>query len=421
MSGTATAARRNGERRGYSGAMRASVIAAVCVVSGAVGAVAALGIGGAAGWVGGTDTIVVDRTARERSDAVSAPLSTAAKPLPGRSFDPAVLYRERSAGVVTIYAFFGGTEAPGENASQGSGFVVSDDGLVLTNSHVVTTAGEPGTDEVADVRRARTVFVQFHDGDRVAARIVGFDPYTDVAAVKVDPADHAVAPVPLGDSARVVVGEPVAAIGSPFGNQTSLAVGVVSATERSISSLTSIYNVVDAIQIDAPINRGNSGGPLFDARGRVIGINAQIRSESGRNEGVGFAIPINAAKRSLEQLVDKGEVSYAYVGVMTTDLTPSLAKRFGYPVRRGAVITRVTPNSPATRAGLRGGEREEEFNGITFPVGGDVIVAIDGTRVATADDVVRYVSERVDPGDVAIFTIVRDGERERIPVRLGRR
>ena len=124
--------------------------------------------------------------------------------------------------------------------------------------------------------------------------------------------------MPLGDSLRVVVGEPVAAIGSPFGNESSLTVGVVSATKRSIASLTSIYNVVDAIQIDAPINRGNSGGPLFDARGRVIGVNAQIRSESGQNEGVGFAIPINAAKRSLEQLVEDGDVSYAYVGVTTT-------------------------------------------------------------------------------------------------------
>ena len=187
------------------------------------------------------------------------------------------------------------------------------------------------------------------------AKIVGHDPFTDVAVVKVDPKTHALDPVPLGDSSNVVVGAPVAAIGSPFGNETSLTVGVVSATGRSIASLTSRYNVIDAIQIDAPINRGNSGGPLFDARGRVIGVNAQIRSESGVNEGVGFAIPINAARRSLDQLVEDGEVDYAYVGVTTSDLTPSLAKRFGFTVQRGAVVSRIEPNSPASRAGLKGG------------------------------------------------------------------
>ena len=147
--------------------------------------------------------------------------------------------------------------------------------------------------------------------------------------------------MPLGDSAAVVVGEPVAAIGSPFGNEDSLGVGVVSATHRSIDSLTSNYNLVDAIQTDAPINHGNSGGPLFDARGRVIGINAQIRSDSGQAEGVGFAVPINSARRSMEQLIANGSVSYAYVGIETTDLTPALAQRFGYPVTQGAVVTGI--------------------------------------------------------------------------------
>src|SRR5947207_7318341 len=137
------------------------------------------------------------------------------------------------------------------------------------------------------------------------------------------------------------VGDPVAAIGSPFGNENSLAVGVVSAVHRSIDSLTSNFSLVDAIQTDAPINHGNSGGPLFDARGRVIGINAQIRSDSGNAEGVGFAVPINSARRSLQQLVAGGSVSYAFVGVVTTDLTPALARHFGYTVQRGAVLTKV--------------------------------------------------------------------------------
>jgi 2-alkenal reductase len=390
--------------------------ALISTTAAVLGALAALGIGSAAGWVGDTDTVVIGTPQPRSGDPTSAPLNTA-KPLVGDSFQPARIYAARRSGVVTIYALFGGDDDTA-GTQQGSGFVVSEDGLVLTNSHVVTTAGEGGS---AVVRNARAVYVQFADGDRVQARIVGHDPFTDVAVIRVDPDAHALAPVPLGDSEAVVVGAPVAAIGSPFGNETSLTVGVVSATGRSIASLTSKYNVVDAIQIDAPINRGNSGGPLFDARGRVIGVNAQIRSDSGVNQGVGFAIPINAARRSLDQLVEDGEVDYAYVGVSTRDVTPSLAKRFGLPVRRGAVVSTIEPNSPASRAGLKGGVREEQFNGMTFPVGGDVIVSINGAPVRGADDVVRYVTEELEPGDMAVFGIVRDGERRQLAIRLGAR
>jgi S1-C subfamily serine protease len=395
--------------------MRPAAVAAVALVAALLGVLGALGIGKSAGWVGGTRTIVVVAPAARSGDPAAAPLRTVAKPLAGGAFDPAKIYVARANGVVTIYSFFG-SDNDSQSASQGSGFVVSGDGLVLTNSHVVTNAG--GGDPLV---LARAIYVQFHDGDRAKGKIVGYDPFTDVAVVRLAPNDHALSPVPLGDSARVVVGEPVAAIGSPFGNETSLAVGVVSATHRSIESLTSIYNVVDAIQTDAPINRGNSGGPLFDSRGRVIGINAQIRSDTGANEGVGFAIPINAAKRSLEQLVARGSVHYAYVGVRTADLTPSLARRFGYAVARGAAITDVNKDSPAAHAGLQPGKREEEFNGLSFPVGGDVIVGIDGLPVRSADDVVRYVSDRLEPGDVAVFTVVREGKHRQIAVTLGER
>jgi S1-C subfamily serine protease len=239
--------------------------------------------------------------------------------------------------------------------------------------------------------------------------------------LKVDPRAHPLRPLPLGDSSSVVVGEPVAAIGSPFGNENSLAVGVVSATLRSIQSLTSQYNLVDAIQVDAPSNNGNSGGPLFDAQGRVIGINAQIRSESGNAEGVGFAVPINAARRSMEQLLATGKVAYAYVGITTADLTPGLARRFGYPVRYGAVITSVQPGSPGERAGLRGGTEQRDFNGLGVTYGGDVLVAIDGRPVRNANDVVRAVAERFSPGQVSTFTIVRDGSRRGVRVVLSTR
>jgi S1-C subfamily serine protease len=396
-------------------AVRPASLVLVCLACAVLGALAALGIGSAAGWVGDADTVVA-ATPAPAPESTTAAASPSA-PLVGDEFEPAAIYSARIDGVVTIYAVFGEEGSDDSTAAQGSGFVVDREGHILTNSHVVTTAGE-GT---ATVRRADAVFVGFADGDRVRGSVVGFDPFTDVAVVKVEAGLHPLRPVPLGDSADVVVGEPVAAIGSPFGNESSLTVGVVSATKRSIESLTSIYNVVDAIQIDAPINRGNSGGPLFDAQGRVIGINAQIRSTSGQNEGVGFAIPVNAAKRSLDQLVETGTVRYAYVGVRTTDLTPAIARRFDYSVQRGAAITLVTAGSPADRAGLRGGERQEEFNGIAFPVGGDVIVAIGGTPISSADDVVRQVSDAFSPGDVVVFTVVRDGARRNVAVRLGER
>jgi S1-C subfamily serine protease len=218
----------------------------------------------------------------------------------------------------------------------------------------------------------------------------------------------------------VVVGEPVAAIGSPFGNENSLAVGVVSAIKRSTPSLTSTFKLVDAIQIDAPINHGNSGGPLFDARGRVIGINAQIQTESGNAEGVGFAVPIDSAKRSMEQLVATGAVKYAWVGVRTQTVTPGLAKALQLPADRGAAIQDVRAGSPAADAGLRGGTRDRSYEGIDISTGGDIIVAIDGRPVQTAEDVVRQIS-RLDPGDRVVFTLVRGDDRVDVPLVLGER
>ena len=228
--------------------------------------------------------------------------------------------------------------------------------------------------------------------------------------------------MPLGNSAQVAVGESVAAIGSPFGQQTSLSVGVVSATGRSIDSLTSGFAVANAIQVDAPINRGNSGGPLFDAAGRVIGINAQIESTSGNNEGVGFAIPINIARRSLDQLVRTGKVRYAYVGIRTQDVTPGISREFKLGARRGALVTRVDEGTPAARAGLRGGTRTEVYNGLDVTLGGDVIVAIGKSPVLGTDDVSRIVSTELLPGQTVTFTVLRGGtKRTKVDVTLGER
>jgi 2-alkenal reductase len=394
--------------------MRPGAVAVLAVVCALLGGSATLLLGRATGWVdeGGSDTVFV-REATEAADGAVPVETVAASPLPGNSFDPARIYRERAQGVVTIVAFFGGA------ASQGSGFVVSEDGYVLTNSHVITTAGEGSPSDEADA--AETVFVEFRDGDRVRARVVGWDVYDDVGLLKVDPADHELDPVPLGDSRRVVVGEPVAAIGSPFGQMSSLSVGVVAATERAIDSLTSEYNLVDAIQTDAPINRGNSGGPMFDARGLVIGINAQIQSETGTAEGVGFAIPINSAKRSMEQLIQTGRVRYAWVGVSTQSVTPTLAERFGLTSQHGAAVQEVVPGSPAEKAGLRAGGEQQAFAGIPFRPGGDVIVSIAGRPIQDAEDLVRAISERFLPGERVRLGVVRGERRLSVEIRLAER
>jgi S1-C subfamily serine protease len=362
---------------------------------------------------------VLVATPEEAAPAAERVSGDAALPLVGNEFDASEIYEKRASGVVTIYALFGNEgRAEPLSTAQGSGFVVSDDGYVLTNSHVITTAGE--TDPADTPEAASSVYVQFRDGERVAAEIVGWDLYDDVGLLKVDPADHAVSPVPLGDSSTVVVGEPVAAIGSPFGQESSLSVGVVSATERSIGSLTSSYNLVDAIQTDAPINRGNSGGPMFNARGEVIGINAQIRSESGTAEGVGFAVPIDAAERSMEQLIQSGRVRYAWLGVTTQTITPGMAAELGFP-REGAAVQEVVSDSPAARAGLRGGTAERDYAGLAVQTGGDLIVAIDGRRVESAEDVVRAVTQRPLPGQSAELTVLRGGEELTLTVVLGER
>ena len=404
---------------------RSSVLAVVAVVAAIIGGTTALVVGKATGWTdGGSETVLVPVRAGEGENggqgvSETAPRESDAKPLTGNGFDPAEIYAARSSGVVTIYALFGTHVDDGSGGTaQGSGFVVSPDGYILTNSHVITTAGEAAPEETPE--KADTVYVEFRSGERVSAEVVGFDPFDDVGLLKVDPAEHPLEPVPLGDSTAVVVGDPVAAIGSPFGQTTSLSVGVVSATERSTPSLTSTFDLVDAIQTDTPINRGNSGGPLFDARGRVIGINAQIRSDSGTAEGVGFAVPINSAKRSMEQLIATGEVRYAWVGVSTQTVTPSMAEELGLDAPRGAAIQRVVEESPAEAAELRGGSQEQEYEGIQIRTGGDIIVAIDGREVGTAEDVVREVSELL-PGERVVFTVVRNGERVDVAVELGER
>ena len=274
----------------------------------------------------------------------------------GGAFDPEAVYQQAAPGVVTIRSILsgGGTSLleGGGSAAQGSGFVVSDDGEIVTNAHVVTDGSAGG----GPIEEAQEVYVQFADRNQVPAEIVGFDPHADIALLKVDPEGLDLRPLELATNEEIEVGQPVAAIGSPFGEDRSLSVGVVSATNRSIQSLTQ-FQIDGAIQTDASINPGNSGGPLLDAEGRVIGVDQQINTTSGGNEGVGFAVPVALVARSIDQLRSNGTVKYAYIGVTTQSLYPQLADRLGLESDTGALVTEVRDESPAADAGLEAGDR----------------------------------------------------------------
>jgi S1-C subfamily serine protease len=330
-------------------------------------------------------------------------------------FDPRAIYRRLAPGVVTIISQFEGAAALLEDGEggQGSGFVLDGDGYIATNAHVVTSGQGNGR------KRARQVFVEFSDGNTVPAKIVGDDPNADVALLKVDPEGLSLTPLELGTSGELAVGEPVAAIGSPFGESQSLSVGVISALDRNIESLTD-FAIGNAIQTDAAINPGNSGGPLLDARGRVLGINSQIKSTSGGGEGVGFAVPVDTVKRSLRELRRRGRVTYGYLGVTTTALYPQLAERLDLDVDEGAIVVDVVEGSPADEAGLEAEGEKISFQGREIPESGDVIVAVAGRKLNRRDDLADLISSRSE-GEQVDLRVLRDGDERTVEVELGRR
>jgi S1-C subfamily serine protease len=338
------------------------------------------------------------------------------------AFDSQAIYEAAAPGVVTVRSIFEGGSANllqgGGGAGQGSGFVVSDDGEILTNAHVVTDAPQAGPSP-GPLDRAQEVYVQFPDLNQVPAEIVGIDPFADVALLEVDPEGLDLAPIPLGSENDVEVGEPVAAIGSPFGQDQSLSVGVVSADDRTIDSLTD-FAIEGAIQTDASINPGNSGGPLLDAEGEVVGINQQIRTASGGSEGVGFAVPIDLVERAIDDLRSDGEPTYGYIGVSTRPLYPQLAERLDLDVETGAMIATVEDDSPADGAGLREADSQIEFQGVEYEVGGDVIVAANGEELVQNSDLSRIIS-LLEPGDEVTLEIIRDGDHEEVEVTLEER
>jgi S1-C subfamily serine protease len=328
--------------------------------------------------------------------------------------DMTSLYERDSPGVVTVISLDLGGASGAAGGGLGSGFVISGSGDILTNAHVVTSGIG------ARIKPAGGVYVKFADGNQVAAKIVGFDPNADVALLRIDPSGLTLRPLPLGSTRHVQVGSPVAAIGSPFGEEQSLSVGVVSATERSIDSLTG-FKIEGAIQTDAAINHGNSGGPLLDTRGRVLGINSQIQSGSGDGVGVGFAVPIDTVKRSVAQLRASGRVRYAYLGIQTLEIYPQLAARFRLGATHGAYLDQVVKGGPADKAGLKGASgKAVRFQVTRFRPGGDVITKVDASTIRRAADVSRALA-RYLPGQTVSITVVRGGQVRVVRVKLGER
>ena len=338
---------------------------------------------------------------------------------------PTELYNKLANGVVEIFATFpsAGTDPFGQpqggGQGLGSGFIVSKEGYVLTNAHVVSEQGQQASDVTVVVRQGKD------DVRRLPGTIVGVDESSDVALVKIDPKGLELTVLPMGDSDAVAVGEPVIAIGNPLGYDFSLSSGIVSAVDRQLQAPNgaTIYN---GIQTDAAINPGNSGGPLINQRGEVIGINEQIASnsqdQSGNvgNDGLGFAVPINTAKRVMEQLQATGTAQSAWMGVGMTNLTPDVAATLGYKLDSGAIVTVVYDGSPADKAGLKAGTETTQIQGIDYPKGSDVITAIDGKEVTGADDVIDIVAQH-KPGDEVTVTVKRGDDSREFKVTLAAR
>jgi S1-C subfamily serine protease len=316
------------------------------------------------------------------------------------------IYRQASPAVANIvtrtveYDFFY-NPVPVEGA--GSGFVIDTDGHILTNFHVV--------------QGAQTIEVTLGDQTRYKAKLIGADTRNDIALIQIDTKGKKLTPLPLGDSRNLLVGQRALAIGNPFGFSSTLTTGIVSALGRTVQTSDTTF-IDEAIQTDASINRGNSGGPLLDSHGQVIGINSAIYSPSGAAAGIGFAIPINTGRRVAEDLIKYGRVRRATLGAEGRALWPELSQALGLSVDSGILIERVEPGGPAAQAGIRGGDRPGRQGLQQLRVGGDVLIAVDGKAVTSQMDL-NLMLNRSWPGNTITLTVVRDGKKINIPVKLG--
>jgi S1-C subfamily serine protease len=362
----------------------------------------------AAGWIqadGGGSTVTV-------SQPLAAPVASRGED-EGNPINQ--IYRRDGQGVAFISADLKAQESSelspfgqpeGGGTATGSGFLIDTEGHIVTNNHVVEDANK--------------VEVKLGSSEKTyVAEVVGTDPATDVALLKVDaPADE-LHPLSLGDSSQVEVGDQVVAIGNPFGLDRTVTAGIVSAIQRQIQAPNG-FSISHVIQTDAAINPGNSGGPLIDSSGSVIAINSQIQTggSGGGNVGIGFAVPINTAREVVRQIEEHGEVKHAYLGISGGSITPDLAKALKLPVEEGVLVNEVVKGGPADQAGIKGGDTSATIEGASFRLGGDVITEVDGKRVEGMEEVINAVNA-ASPGDKMELTVDRDGNTKTVTVTLG--
>jgi S1-C subfamily serine protease len=387
----------------------------------AAGLVAAAALGGAfalggAALVGGFDTTT---TVRDVPAALPSPISLNQPSAAGAdALSVNAIYKHAAPGVVQVTAtqvvstqgvdpFGFAFPAQQKSRSLGSGFVTDKAGHIVTNYHVV--------------EHARSVDVSFSNNESMKAKLVGADPSTDIAVLQVDTHARALTPLALGNSDAVRVGDSVVAIGNPFGYDRTVTAGIVSALQRVIRAPNS-YSIDHVIQTDAALNKGNSGGPLLDARGNVIGVNSQIAAgDSGAsgNVGIGFAVPINTVKAVAAQIIKSGHAEHAYLGISVQPVTTAAAELFHLPSTHGLLVASVEPGSGAAKAGLRAGAGNATLAGETYPLGGDLITRIDSTPLYSLDQL-RDVIGQKQPGDETQLEVYRGDQRRTLTVKLGR-
>jgi S1-C subfamily serine protease len=389
-----------------TGAMRTALLrGAALLVAALAGGGVAVGIG-AAVWNGGGTTTIVREV---QADAAPAPASFGNT---GNGETIQQLYRNAAPAVVQVLStqivsdnpLFG----PQEARALGSGFVIDKAGHIVTNYHVV--------------QGAKDVHVSFSGKDQIPAKVVGVDPSTDVAVLEIDAQSRALTTLPLGNSDRVQVGDSVVAIGNPLGLDRTITAGIVSALQREITSPNG-FAIDHVIQTDAAINHGNSGGPLLNTRGEVIGVNSQIATggndPNAGNIGIGFAVPINTVKDVVSQILLTGKVEHSFLGISMQDVDRTLTDNFRMPADHGVLIVSVRPGSPAAKAGLHGGRTRVVVNGQSYMLGGDVVTKVDGRPVTSADEI-RSAVQAKKPGDTITLEIHRDKTVKTLTITLGR-
>ncbi|MFZ4755927.1 MAG: S1C family serine protease [Miltoncostaeaceae bacterium] len=360
-----------------------------------VGAVTALAVLAGTGQLGGGDTTIIRETASGVTTSVSSARDAATEAesaVPSKGLSVAEVVKRESPAVVSI------SNETEQGGSLGSGFLIDAAGHIITNAHVVDGASK--------------TTVTFQDGTEAKGTILGVDKSTDVAVVKIDKVPTGVSPLPLGNSGGLTVGQEVVAIGNPYGYSGTATTGIVSALERVIRS-PSGFTIQNAIQTDAAINQGNSGGPLFDRDGRVIGINSQIASENGGNVGIGFAVPIDTVQPIVASIIASGTAQHAWIGIQGRELTPGLAEKLGLVGKRGVIVASLDDRGAANDAGMKAADSADA----AVPKGGDLIVAINGQPITDMADVSKAVASR-KVGDQITVTVLRDGKSETLTLTL---